>query len=88
MDSQADTLNISAEIEGDSILNAMKNNELLIALEVGGKELSTGKLAETSERLDAEKATMSCLRLVNQMISSLEAVRKAAAWHWSFFIPN
>ena len=45
-DSEADILKYR-QIEGDSILNAMKNNELLIALEVGGKELSTETLAET-----------------------------------------
>ena len=45
-DSAADILKYR-QIEGDSILNAMKTNEVLIALEVGGKEFSTEKLAET-----------------------------------------
>ena len=45
-DSEADILKYR-QIEGDSILNAMKTNEVLIALEVGGKEFSTEKLAET-----------------------------------------
>ncbi|MCP5575931.1 23S rRNA (pseudouridine(1915)-N(3))-methyltransferase RlmH, partial [Klebsiella pneumoniae] len=34
-------------LEGDSILTQLKQNEVLIALEVGGREFSTEKLAET-----------------------------------------
>ena len=45
-DSEADILKYR-NIEGDSILNALKSNETLIALEVGGREFSTEKLAET-----------------------------------------
>ena len=45
-DSEADILKYR-QIEGESILNALKHNELLIALEVGGKEFSTETLAET-----------------------------------------
>ena len=45
-DSEADILKYR-NIEGDSILNALKQNEVLIALEVGGREFSTEKLAET-----------------------------------------
>jgi len=39
-DSEADILKYR-QIEGDSILSAVKQNEVLIALEVGGREFST-----------------------------------------------
>lgn len=42
-DSDADILKY-CQIEGESILAALKPNEVLIALEVGGRELSTEKL--------------------------------------------
>ena len=45
-DSEADILKYR-NIEGDSILNALKPDEALIALELGGGEFSTEKLAET-----------------------------------------
>jgi len=45
-DSDADILKY-CQIEGESILATLKPSEILIALEVGGKELSTEKLAET-----------------------------------------
>ncbi len=48
-DSEADILKY-CQIEGESILNALKPNETLIALEVGGRELSTEKLADTMKQ--------------------------------------
>ena len=41
-DSEADILKYR-QIEGDSILSQLKHNEVLIALEVGGREFSTEK---------------------------------------------
>jgi len=64
-DSEADILKYR-NIEGDSILNALKQNEVLIALEVGGREFSTEKLAETMKGWMLEGHDIA-LRLVGQM---------------------
>jgi len=79
-DSEADILKYR-QIEGDSILNAMKTNEVLIALEVGGKEFSTEKLAETMKgwMLEGNDVVLA----IGGPDGHSEEVRKAAAWHWS-----
>jgi 23S rRNA (pseudouridine1915-N3)-methyltransferase len=79
-DSEADILKYR-QIEGDSILNAVKQNEVLIALEVGGKEFSTEKLAETMKgwMLEGNDVVLA----IGGPDGHSEAVRKAAAWHWS-----
>ena len=79
-DSDADILKYR-QIEGDSILNAVKHNETLIALEVGGKEFSTEKLAETMKAWMLEGNDV--VLAIGGPDGHSEAVRKAAAWHWS-----
>lgn len=69
------------QIEGDSILNAMKSNEVLIALEVGGREFSTEKLAEVMQQWTLEGSDI--VLAIGGPDGHSEAVRKAAAWHWS-----
>ena len=79
-DSEADILKYR-QIEGDSILSAVKQNEVLIALEVGGREFSTEKLAETMKgwMLEGNDVVLA----IGGPDGHSEAVRKAAAWHWS-----
>ena len=79
-DSEADILKYR-NIEGDSILNALKQNETLIALEVGGREFSTEKLAETMKGWMLEGNDVALA--IGGPDGHSEAVRKAAAWHWS-----
>ena len=79
-DSEADILKYR-NIEGDSILNALKQNEVLIALEVGGREFSTEKLAETMKGWMLEGHDIALA--IGGPDGHSEAVRKAAAWHWS-----
>ena len=69
------------QIEGDSILNALKQNEVLIALEVGGREFSTEKLAETMQQWTLDG--MDIALAIGGPDGHSDAVRKAAAWHWS-----
>ena len=63
-DSEADILKY-CQIEGESILNALKPNETLIALEVGGRELSTEKLRRHHE-------TMLCLKAMTLRLQSAD----------------
>jgi 23S rRNA (pseudouridine1915-N3)-methyltransferase len=79
-DSEADILKY-CQIEGDSILNALKPNETLIALEVGGRELSTEKLADTMKQWMLEGNDIALA--IGGPDGHSDAVRKAAAWHWS-----
>jgi uncharacterized membrane protein len=59
----------------------MKGNEVLIALEVGGREFSTEKLAETMKGWMLEGNDI--VLAIGGPDGHSEAVRKAAAWHWS-----
>ena len=61
--------------------NAIKQNETLIALEVGGRELSTEKLAETMQQWMLEGNDI--VLAIGGPDGLSDAVRKAAAWHWS-----
>lgn len=79
-DSEADILKY-CQIEGESILNALKSNETLIALEVGGRELSTEKLADTMKQWMLEGNDIALA--IGGPDGHSDAVRKAAAWHWS-----
>lgn len=79
-DSEAD-IEKYRQIEGDSILSALKQNEVLIALEVGGRELSTEKLADTMKSwlLEGQDIVLA----IGGPDGLSESVRKAAKWHWS-----
>lgn len=79
-DSEADILKYR-QIEGDIILSQLKHNEVLIALEVGGREFSTEKLAETMKGWMLEGYDVALA--IGGPDGHSEAVRKAAAWHWS-----
>src|SRR5690606_7584951 len=78
-DSEADILKYR-NIEGDSILNALKQNEILIALEVGGREVSTEKLAETTKGWMLEGNDV--VPAVGGREGDSDGVRNAAAWDW------
>lgn len=79
-DSAADILKY-CQMEGDSILAALKPQEVLIALEVGGRELSTEKLATTMQQWmqDGQDVALA----IGGPDGLSDAVRQAAAWHWS-----
>lgn len=79
-DSQADILKY-CQLEGESILNALKPGEVLIALEVGGRELSTEKLALTMKgwMQDGQDIALA----IGGPDGLSDQVRQAAAWHWS-----
>lgn len=79
-DSEADILKY-CQIEGESILAAMKQSEILIALEVGGREFSTEKLAETMKDWMLEGRDI--VLAIGGPDGHSQAVRQAAAWHWS-----
>ena len=79
-DSDADILKYCQQ-EGESILNALKPNETLIALEVGGRELSTEKLATTMKQWMLEGNDVALA--IGGPDGLSDAVRQAAAWHWS-----
>ncbi|MFU8927502.1 MULTISPECIES: 23S rRNA (pseudouridine(1915)-N(3))-methyltransferase RlmH [Acinetobacter] len=79
-DSPADILKY-CQIEGESILSNIKSNELLIALEVGGRELSTEKLADTMQ--DWMLQGQDVVLAIGGPDGLSDDVRKAAAWHWS-----
>ncbi|XID75707.1 23S rRNA (pseudouridine(1915)-N(3))-methyltransferase RlmH [Alkanindiges sp. WGS2144] len=67
--------------EGISILNALKPQEQLIALEVGGRSLTTEKLAGT---LEAWMQNSQDIALAIGGPDGLsDEVRQKAAWHWS-----
>ncbi|GAA5014691.1 23S rRNA (pseudouridine(1915)-N(3))-methyltransferase RlmH [Acinetobacter puyangensis] len=79
-DSPADILKY-CQIEGESILSNIKSNELLIALEVGGRELSTEKLADTMQ--DWMLQGQDVVLAIGGPDGLSDDIRKAAAWHWS-----
>ncbi|AOA57810.1 23S rRNA (pseudouridine(1915)-N(3))-methyltransferase RlmH [Acinetobacter larvae] len=79
-DSEADILKYR-QIEGDAILAQLKGNELLIALEVAGREFSTEKLATTMQ--DWMQAGQDVVLAIGGPDGHSQAVRQAAAWHWS-----
>ncbi|MFT4021377.1 MAG: 23S rRNA (pseudouridine(1915)-N(3))-methyltransferase RlmH [Acinetobacter sp.] len=79
-DSDADILKY-CQIEGDSILAALKPTEKLIALEVGGRELSTEKLADTMKSWMLEGHDIALA--IGGPDGLSDAVRQAAQWHWS-----
>ncbi|MHA3054968.1 23S rRNA (pseudouridine(1915)-N(3))-methyltransferase RlmH [Acinetobacter sp. ANC 4633] len=79
-DSDADILKY-CQTEGESILNALKPNETLIALEVGGRELSTEKLAETMQQWMLEGQDIALA--IGGPDGLSDAVRQVAKWHWS-----
>lgn len=79
-DSDADILKY-CQIEGEAILSNTKQGEVLIALEVGGRELSTEKLAQTMQQWTLEGADI--VLAIGGPDGLSDAVRKAAAWHWS-----
>ena len=72
-DSEADILKY-CQIEGESILNALKPNETLIALEVGGRELSTEKLADTMKQWMLEGNDVA-LAIGGQMVCQIRYVK-------------
>ena len=69
------------QLEGESILAAVKANECLIALEVGGRELSTEKLASTMQSWMLEGQDI--VLAIGGPDGLSDEVRQAAAWHWS-----
>lgn len=69
------------QIEGEAILNALKPQEILIALEVGGRELSTEKLAATMQEWTLHGNDVALA--VGGPDGLSDQVRQAAAWHWS-----
>ncbi|MDQ8934632.1 23S rRNA (pseudouridine(1915)-N(3))-methyltransferase RlmH [Acinetobacter rudis] len=79
-DSEADILKYR-QIEGDAILAALKPSEVLIALEVGGREMSTERLATTMKdwMLDGHDIVLA----IGGPDGHSESVRQKAAWHWS-----
>ena len=79
-DSASDILKY-CQIEGESILNALKPNDILIALEVGGRELTTEKLANTMQNWMLEGQDI--VLAIGGPDGLSDQVRQAAAWHWS-----
>lgn len=79
-DSEADILKYR-QIEGESILNALKQNDVMIALEVEGRELSTEKLASHMQNWMLEGHDI--VLAIGGPDGHSQAVRQAAAWHWS-----
>lgn len=79
-DSEADILKY-CQIEGETILNALKPNEVLIALEVNGKELSTEKLADTMKTWMLEGQDIALA--IGGPDGLSDAVRQVAKWNWS-----
>ena len=67
--------------EGQSILNALQPRERLIALEVGGRNLTTEKLATTMQSwmLDGLDIALA----VGGPDGLSDEVRQKAEWHWS-----
>lgn len=79
-DSDADILKY-CQIEGEAILSNIKQGEMLIALEVGGREHSTEKLAQTMQQWTLDGADI--VLAIGGPDGLSDAVRKAATWHWS-----
>ncbi|MBF7687024.1 23S rRNA (pseudouridine(1915)-N(3))-methyltransferase RlmH [Acinetobacter rathckeae] len=79
-DSDADILKY-CQIEGESILSALKANEILIALEVNGREFSTEKLASTMQEwmLSGQDIALA----IGGPDGLSQAVKQKAVWHWS-----
>lgn len=79
-DSPADIIKY-CQIEGETILNNLKSNELLIALEVKGRELSTEQLADTMKNwtLNGQDIALA----IGGPDGLSDAVRQKADWHWS-----
>lgn len=79
-DSPADIIKY-CQIEGETILNNLKPNELLIALEVKGRELSTEQLADTMKNwtLNGQDIALA----IGGPDGLSDAVRQKADWHWS-----
>lgn len=67
--------------EGESILNSLKPHEVLIALEVGGRELSTEQLATTMQQwtLNGQDVVLA----IGGPDGLSHDVRQHALWHWS-----
>ncbi|MCF9034008.1 23S rRNA (pseudouridine(1915)-N(3))-methyltransferase RlmH [Acinetobacter nectaris] len=79
-DSEADIFKY-CQTEGEAILAALKPNEILIALEVNGKELSTENLAKTMKdwMLEGQNIVLA----IGGPDGLSDQVRQAAKWHWS-----
>lgn len=79
-DSEADIFKY-CQTEGEAILAALKPNEILIALEVNGKELSTENLAKTMKdwMLEGQDIVLA----IGGPDGLSDQVRQAAKWHWS-----
>ncbi|MCF9045802.1 23S rRNA (pseudouridine(1915)-N(3))-methyltransferase RlmH [Acinetobacter nectaris] len=79
-DSEADIFKY-CQTEGEAILAALKPNEILIALEVNGKELSTENLAKTMKdwMLEGQDIVLA----IGGPDGLSDQVRYAAKWHWS-----
>lgn len=67
--------------EGISILQALKPQEQLIALEVGGRRLSTEKLALTMQ--DWMQEGQDIALAIGGPDGLSDEVRQKAKWHWS-----
>lgn len=67
--------------EGQSILGSLKSQERLIALEVGGRNLSTEKLATTMQQWMLEGQDVALA--IGGPDGLSDEVRKQAEWHWS-----
>ena len=67
--------------EGQAILQALKPQEELIALEVGGRNLSTEKLATTMQ--DWMLSGHDIALAIGGPDGLSNDVRKKATWHWS-----
>ncbi|ESK40374.1 ribosomal RNA large subunit methyltransferase H [Acinetobacter nectaris CIP 110549] len=79
-DSEADIFKY-CQTEGEAILAALKPNEILIALEVNGKELSTENLAKTMKdwMLEGQDIVLA----IGGPDGLSDQVRQVAKWHWS-----
>lgn len=69
------------QAEGAAILAALKPNDILIALEVEGREFSTEKLADTMKNWMLEGQDI--VLAIGGPDGHSQAVREAAQWHWS-----
>lgn len=67
--------------EGQAILQALKPQEILIALEVGGRNLSTEKLATTMQ--DWMLSGHDIALAIGGPDGLSDEVRQKAKWHWS-----
>lgn len=69
------------ETEGQTLLNAFGNRGTLIALEVGGRNLSTEQLAR--QLAQWQQAGQDVALAIGGPDGLSAAVQQAAAWHWS-----